>query len=125
MLKRLGLVVLLGAGLGSAAWAQGVSKFDGQYVGELTLTGIVNGDCSPPPPGSTYPLTISHGVVRFKYAPRFDTTLVGRVDANGNFAATATLHHGMATMTGHVTGGGDLTAKIQTPSCLYGYTATN
>src|SRR5580704_1993842 len=77
MLKWLGLSLLLGAGCGSVAWAQGSTRFDGQYVGELTLTGIINGDCTEPPVGALYPLTISRGQVRFKYVPRFDTTLVG------------------------------------------------
>lgn len=120
-----GLGALLGGLLGNVAWAQGPAHFDGQYVGELALSGIINGDCTKPPVGSSYPLTISGGVVRFRYVPRFDTTLIGRVDANGSFKATAALHHGTATMTGHVTGGGDLTANIVTPSCAYSYRATN
>ena len=46
MLKCLGLGLLLGAGLGSVAWAQGSTKFDGQYMGELTLTKEITGDCA-------------------------------------------------------------------------------
>jgi hypothetical protein len=124
MLKWLVLGLLLGAGLGSVAWAQGPTKFDGQYVGQLTLTGIINGDCTEPPVGAAYPLTISGGVVRFKYVPRFDTTLVGSVDARGNFKASAALHHGVATMTGHIQGN-DLVANIVSPSCRYSFQTTN
>ncbi len=43
MLRSLGLSLLLGIALGSVAWAQGSAKFDGQYVGELTLTKVING----------------------------------------------------------------------------------
>jgi len=122
MPRRLVLGVLLSAGLAGAAWAQDASRFDGQYVGEMTLTGIVNGDCSRPPLGSSYPLTIRDGVVRFKYVPRFDTTLVGKIDTKGDFKATAALHHGTATMTGHVRAGfGTVTASIVTPSCQYSF----
>ena len=39
MLRWLGLGLLLGAGLGSAAWAQGAAKFDGQYVESLPSRG--------------------------------------------------------------------------------------
>jgi hypothetical protein len=46
MRKCLGLGLLLGAGLVSVAWAQGAARFDGQYVGQLTLTGIINGNCT-------------------------------------------------------------------------------
>jgi hypothetical protein len=119
MPKRLGLGLLIAAALANSAWAQTVTRFDGQYVGELTLNGIVNGDCTKPPLGAAYPLTISGGVVRFKYVPRFDTTLVGTIDATGNFRASATLHHGVATMTGRIEGYRKLTAQLQSPSCLY------
>jgi hypothetical protein len=113
-------LLLAAAGLAGAASAQGPGQFDGQYVGEMTLTGIINGDCTRPPLGSSYPLTIAGGVVRFKYVPRFDTTLVGRVDAKGDFKATAALHHGTATMSGHIRAGfGAVTASIVTPSCEY------
>jgi hypothetical protein len=117
MPKWLGLSLLMMAANG--AWAQNVTKFDGQYVGELTLKGIVNGDCTKPPLGSAYPLTIVGGVVRFKYVPRFDTTLVGTIDVAGNFKASAALHHGVATMTGRITGYRNLTARLESPSCLY------
>jgi len=121
MLKRLGPALLVGVGLAGSAEAQGVAKFDGQYVGELTLSGIVNGDCTPPPLGSSYPLEIAGGVVRFKYVPRFDTTLVGRIDPNGNFRASAKLHHGVVTMTGRITGYGTFAATIRSPSCEYSF----
>jgi hypothetical protein len=90
--------------------------------GELTLKSVVSGNCTTPPLGATYPLTIAGGLVRFKYVPRFDTSLTGRIDANGNFRATATLHHGVATMTGH-TDGVTLTAQLQSPSCRYAFSA--
>ena len=120
MPRWLGLGLLLGAGLGSVAWAEGSAKFDGQYVGELTLAGIINGDCTPPPLGAAYPLTISGGVVRFRYVPRFDTTLVGTVDANGNFKASRTLRRGVVSMTGHIEGN-KLAANIVSPSCQYNF----
>ena len=48
MRKWLGLGILLGAGLGSVAWAQGSAGFDGQYIGELSLTKVISGDCTGP-----------------------------------------------------------------------------
>jgi hypothetical protein len=114
----------LGAALDAVAWAQGSTKFDGQYVGALTLAGIINGDCTPPPTGARYPLSIAGGEVRFKYVPRFDTTLIGKVDANGTFKATARLTHGTASMTGRIQGT-DLTAQIVTPSCMYSFSTKN
>ena len=116
-----GLGLLLAAGAAGAAWAQATSRFDGQYVGTLTLSGIVAGDCTTPPVGAAYPLSISGGVVRFKYVPRFDTTLVGRVNVNGDFKAMATLHHGVARMSGHIGANHNLTAAIQSPSCEYNF----
>jgi hypothetical protein len=118
--KRLGLGLALGAMLASGAWAQGASSFDGEYVGELTLSGIVNGDCTTPPLGSVYPLSISGGVVRFKYLPRFDTILTGPVDRNGGFKASAQTKSGIIKMVGKIQGG-NVTAKIQSPSCLYSF----
>jgi hypothetical protein len=112
------LAFLLGVGLGTAAWAQGAAGFDGQYVGQLTLVKIIKGDCTEPPPGARYPLTISRGEVRFKYVPRFDTTLRGAVDKNGVFKASARLKKGFAQMAGRIRGN-DLTANITTPSCNY------
>ena len=120
MPKRLGLGLVLAATLASAAWAQGASRFDGEYVGELALSGIVSGDCTRPPLGSAYPLSISGGTVRFKYVPRFDTTLVGRIDPSGSFKASARVKSGVVTMTGRVQAG-SVSAKIQSPSCLYSF----
>jgi len=119
MVKRLGLGLLLAAALSGGAAAQ-VNRYDGQYAGELTLTGIINGDCTEAPLGAIYPLTISGGVVRFKYVPRFDTMLTGPVDAKGNFRATGRTKHGFVVMTGH-TDGRDITADIQSPSCRYDF----
>jgi hypothetical protein len=125
MRVRLCLGLLLGAAWAGTAWAQASTAYDGQYVGEMTLKGIISGDCTTPPPGSAYPLTITGGVVRFKYVERLDTTLIGRVDANGNFKATAALHHGVATMTGHIDANHNVTALIQSPSCQYGFQTSN
>jgi hypothetical protein len=124
MLRCLGLSLLLGTGLGSTAWAQGWAKFDGQYMGELTLTKVINGDCTQPPLGALYPLTISKGEVRFAYLPRFGTTLSGRVGENGNFKASARLRSGFVQMTGHIQGN-DLTASIVSPSCSYTFQSKN
>src|SRR6516165_7002365 len=123
MLRWLGLGLLLGTGLGSVAWAQSSAKFDGQYVGELTLTKIIN-DCTQPPLGALYPLTISRGEVRFKYVPRFNTTLTGKVSENGMFKASARLRRGYVQMTGHVQGN-NLTAYIVSPSCNYTFQTKN
>ena len=124
MLRWLGLGLLLGTGLGSVAWAQGSTKFDGQYAGELTLTNTIEGDCTQPPPGALYPLTISRGEVRFAYVPRFATTLSGRVGDNGNFTASARLRKGSAQMAGHVQGN-NVTASIVSPSCNYTFQTRN
>jgi hypothetical protein len=118
MLRSLGLGLLLGTGLGSVAWAQGSAKFDGQYMGELTLTKERSGDCTTPPLGALYPLTVSRGEVRFKYVPRFNTSLGGKVDQNGMFKASARLRTGVVQMTGHIQGN-SLTAEIVSPSCKY------
>src|SRR5438552_19044160 len=99
MLKCLGLGLLLG-GVAGVAWAQGSAKFDGQYMGELTLTKEITGYCTRPPLGALYPLTISKGEVRFVYRPRFGTTLSGRVGENGVFKASARLRRGFVHMTG-------------------------
>jgi len=118
MLKRLGLGLVLCAMLANAAWAQASTKFDGQYMGELRLTKIINGDCTPSPPGALYPLIISGGRVQFKYDPRFDTLLRGWVNNDGNFAATRRLRRGRIRMTGHVQGS-NVVANIKSPSCKY------
>jgi hypothetical protein len=124
MLRWLGLGLLLGTGLGSVAWAQGSAKFDGQYMGELTLTKEISGDCTRPPPGALFPLTISRGQVRFVYLPRFGTTLIGKVDENGIFKASARLRRGFVQMTGGIQGN-NLTAHIVSPSCNYTFQTKN
>jgi hypothetical protein len=124
ILRCLRLGLLLGAGLGSVAWAQSLAKFDGQYVGELTLTKEITGDCTMPPLGALYPLTISRGEVRFAYLPRFGTTLRGRVGENGIFKASAPLRKGFVQMTGHIQGN-NLTASIVSPSCNYMFKTKN
>ena len=124
MQRWLGLGLLLGAGLGSVAMAQGSAKFDGQYMGELTLTNIIEGDCTQPPFGALYPLTVSRGEVRLVYLPRFGTTLRGKVGENGNFKASARLRRGVVEMTGHIQGN-NLTAYIVSPSCNYTFQTKN
>jgi len=124
MLKSLGLDLLLGAALGNIAWAQGSTKFDGRYVGQLTLTKVISGDCTQPPLGALYPLTISRGQVQFKYIPRFDTILVGKVDENGSFTASRLLRGGRVSMTGHIQGN-NVTAHITSPSCKYTFKTTD
>lgn len=124
MLKWLGLGFVLGAALGSAAWAQGSIKFDGQYVGQLTLRKVKGGDCTRPPIGAVYPLTISGGHVQFKYDPRFDTILRGTVDDNGNFRASHVLRNGMIIMAGHIHQN-NVTANIKSPSCNYTFRSSN
>ncbi len=118
MLRWPGLCLLLGTAFGSVAWAQGSAKFDGQYRGELTLTKEIKENCTEPPLGALYPLRISRGEVRFVYVPRFDTTLTGRVDENGNFKASARVRKGVVSMSGRVQGN-NITAYIVSPSCNY------
>jgi hypothetical protein len=118
MLKWEGLALLLGAMLANVAWAQGSTKYDGQYVGELTLTKVISGDCTPPPLGSVYPLTIAGGRVQFKYDPRFDTILRGQVNEDGSFKATRLLRRGRVRMIGHIQGN-NIVAYIRSPSCKY------
>lgn len=124
MLRWLGLSLLLGTGLGSAAWAQGSAQFDGQYVGELTLTKEISGDCTQPPLGALYPLTITRGEVLFVYRPRFGTTLRGKVDENGVFQASARLRKGFVQMTGSIQGK-KVTAHLVSPSCNYTFQTKN
>ena len=124
MLRRLGLGLLLGTALGSLAWAQGAAMFDGQYTGELTLKRVISGDCTEPPLGSLYPLTISGGEVRFAYVPRFATTLTGRIAANGSFKASARAKRGTVQMTGRVQGN-SVSAVIVSPSCHYNFQTKN
>jgi hypothetical protein len=118
MLKLVGPGLLLCAALESAASAQGSSRFDGQYRGELTLTKEIKENCTRPPLGALYPLRISRGEVEFVYVPRFDTTLRGRVDENGFFKAAARIRHGSVQMTGRIQGR-TITAYIVSPSCNY------
>lgn len=117
-MKLSGLSLLLTIGLVSVAWAQGSSRFDGQYSGELTLTKEIEGNCTQPPLGALYPLRISRGEVRFDYVPRFDTRLSGRIDQNGTFKASARIRKGVVEMTGRVQGN-HITAYIVSPSCNY------
>jgi hypothetical protein len=124
MLRWLGLGLLLGTGLASGASAQGSARFDGQYMGELTLTKVITGDCTQPAPGALYPLTISRGEVRFVYVPRFITTLSGNVDENGVFKASARSRRGLVQMTGRIQGD-KITAYIVSPSCNYTFQTKN
>ena len=124
MLRWLGLGLLLGTAIGSAAWAQGAARFDGQYMGELTLTTVIGGDCTQPPLGALYPLVISRGEVRFAYVPRFATMLRGPIDKNGVFKASARLRTGSVQLTGRVQGNG-FTAHIVSPSCNYAFQTKN
>jgi hypothetical protein len=119
------LALLFAAGLASAASAQTTGKFDGNYVGQLTLSGIISGDCTTPPTGSAYPLSIAGGIVHFKYVPRFDTVLTGKIDDKGDFKASSRTKAGMINMVGHVAPGGALTANIQSPSCLYSFAGSD
>jgi len=119
-----GLGLLFGLGIASITWAQGAARFDGQYMGELTLTKEISGDCTHPPLGALYPVTILRGEVRFVYRPRFGTTLVGRVDENGLVKASARLPKGFVRMTGQ-TDGRNLRAEIVSPSCRYLFQTKN
>ena len=117
------LGLLLAAALATdAAAQQRATQFDGKYTGELILTSTIKGDCTEPPLGSLYPLTISGGEVRFAYLPRFATTLIGRIADNGVFQASAVARHGRVLMSGRVQGL-NLTATITSPSCHYTYRA--
>ncbi len=115
---RLGPGLLLASALGGAAWAQGASPFDGQYVGRLTLMDVISGDCTTPPLGAAYPLIVSAGRVSFAYLPRFATTLTGSVTADGSFRASAPTKLGPVVMTGQIRGNG-VSAQIVSPSCRY------
>jgi hypothetical protein len=119
-----GLCLLAAVGAWSAASAQGPGRFDGQYVGELTLTKTVRGDCTEPPLGALYPLTVAGGQVRFAYVPRFSTTLTGRVGDNGAFQASARLRNGAVRMSGQISGD-SLIATILSPSCTYSFHTRN
>jgi hypothetical protein len=121
MMKRLAAGLLFGMALANVAWPQGATMFDGQYLGKLTLTKVVSGDCTRPPPGALYPLRISGGQVEFKYVPRFDTILQGKVDANGSFQASQRVRYGLVSMVGRIRGN-NVTASITSPSCRYSFT---
>ena len=138
MPRRLGpgllLPTALAAALGSIAFApvapaqvmpaQVASPFDGQYAGELRLAGTIEGDCTEPPRGALYPLTVSGGQVRFAYLPRFATTLAGSVAPNGSFRAFAPTKQGVVEMTGQIRGN-RVEAQIASPSCRYTFVATH
>lgn len=124
MPRRLGPGLLLAMVLGSAAFAQGISRFDGQYAGELVLTRTIDGDCTEPPRGALYPLTVSGGQVRFAYLPRFATTLTGSVAENGSFTASAPAKRGVVEMTGRIRGNA-VRAQIVSPSCRYDFATRN
>jgi hypothetical protein len=116
--KHLAPALLLFAALAGAAEAQGPNRFDGQYVGKLTLEKVLSGDCTRPPLGALYPLTITGGRVEFKYLPRFDTILRGAVAADGTFEAQQRLRNGTVRMTGHIAAN-RVDATIRSPSCIY------
>jgi hypothetical protein len=124
MVKWQGLGLLLAAAFANVAWAQGSTRFDGQYVGELKLIKTVSGDCTEPPPGALYPMTISGGLVEFKYDPRFDTVLRGRIAENGSFHASQRLQKGRISMTGHIEGN-IVAARLKSPSCRYTFRTNN
>lgn len=121
----LGAAMFVAAMLGSlasaqTAAAQGASRFDGDYVGELRLLELIQGDCTTPPLGAVYPLTVSGGQVRFAYVPRFATTLTGRIAEDGSFRASAPTRHGRVEMTGQIRGN-KVSAQIVSPSCVYNF----
>lgn len=116
--RSLALGLVLATAFASLALAQGSSRYDGQYVGGLTLDKTILGDCEPPPPGAQYPLRISAGTVSFTYLPRFSTTLIGTVDAAGNFVASTRIKKGIVQMKGRILGQ-NVTAELSSPSCRY------
>jgi len=117
-IRSLGLGLVLAGAVACLAAAQGSSRYDGQYVGTLTLNKLIHGDCEPPPPGAQYPLRVSAGTVSFDYLPHFSTTLIGTVDAMGNFVATTKIKHGTVQMKGRIQGQ-NVTAQLSSPSCSY------
>jgi hypothetical protein len=130
MLRRrvLGLILVIWFGGAGGAWAQqgNAAVFDGTYMGELTLTRVVKGDCAPPAVGALFPLTVERGRVRFKYLPRFDTELTGSVRPNGAFVASARIKRGGAGEIVHMAGriaNGTVNARIKSPSCRYSFRA--
>jgi hypothetical protein len=103
---------------------QAPSPFDGQYAGELTLAQVIDGDCTPPPLGALYPLTVSGGRVSFAYLPRFATMLTGSVAPNGSFTASARTRSGVVRITGQIRGNA-VRAQIVSPSCRYDFATKN
>jgi hypothetical protein len=129
MPKRLGrglpvIAALASVGLAQGAPAQTASGFDGQYVGRLTLINVISGDCTAPPLGAAYPMTVSGGRVSFAYVPRFATVLTGSVAPNGSFRASAPTRLGLVEMTGQIRGNA-VRAQILSPSCRYAFETTN
>jgi hypothetical protein len=124
MPRALGPGLLFAMALANAALAQTPSHFDGQYAGELTLAQVIDGDCTEPPRGALYPLTVSGGQVRFAYLPRFATTLTGSVAPNGSFSASAATRSGTVRMTGQIRGNA-VRAQIVSPSCRYEFATRN
>ena len=118
MSKWLALVLVMAGALSGPARAQGTTRYDGRYMAELTLVGVRTGDCTQPPFGALYPLSIARGEVSFAYLPRFSTTLTGRIAENGTFNASARLPKGRVQMTGRVSGN-SVAASIISPSCRY------
>lgn len=102
------------------AGQRGTAAFDGQYTGELRLLQVIQGDCTTPPLGAVYPLSVSGGQVRFAYVPRFATVLTGGVAADGSFRAAARTRHGAVEMTGQIRGN-RVRAQIVSPSCRYAF----
>ena len=115
-----GAAMLASLAAAQQAAAQGASRFDGDYVGTLTLVELIRGDCTTPPLGAVYPLTVSGGQVRFAYVPRFATTLTGRVAENGSFRASAPTRYGRIEMSGQLRGN-KVSAQIVSPSCVYNF----
>ena len=124
MPHRLRLGFALAIGWAGSALAQSPASFDGQYMGELTLTRVVSGDCTQPPFGALYPLVVSRGEVHFAYVPRFATTLSGSIGRDGVFKAAARLRSGVVQMTGRIQGN-HVTAQIISPSCNYTFETKN
>jgi hypothetical protein len=124
MVNPLALALVFAAALVDAALAEGASRFDGQYVGKLTLDKVISGDCTRPPPGALYPLTVAGGRVEFNYVPRFDTILRGYVGEDGTFRASYRLRDGIVSMTGRIAAN-TVTATILSPSCRYTFETGN
>lgn len=107
--------------LGMTGTSYAASPFDGEYLGEFTLTKIIT-QCDRPTPGFMRLLTIINGEVKIIYNPRFGTMLNGKIDGAGVFLATGNLPSGFVQMSGRVTGA-DLAANVETPNCRYTFQA--